>query len=74
MSLRFAAAFLCEITRGDFPQNSCRFFISFLSRGRKRTKQEKEDAARAKFACIPGAPPLGLTCLRRRRREIFNML
>ncbi len=40
------------------------FFISFLSRERKETKQRKETAARAKFASAHGAPPLSLKCLR----------
>ena len=78
---------LHKITRGDFPQSpfgenhtECfpaellSFFISFLSRERKETKQRKETAARAKFACTPGAPPLGLKCLRRRGRETFDEL
>ena len=60
---------MCNITRGDSPQNSCRFFISFLSRERKETKQRKETAARLKFSCVPGysdAQPF--QCLRRRGR------
>ena len=59
---------LYKITRGASPQNSCRFFISFLSRERKETKQRKETAARLKFSCVPGcsdAQPC--QCLRRRR-------
>ena len=59
---------------GCFSAELLSFFILFLPRGRKRTKQEKEDAARAKFACTPGAPPLGLKCLRRKRRETFDEL
>ncbi len=49
---------------GASPQNSLQLFILFLPRGRKRTKQEKEAAARAKFASAHGAPPLSLKCLR----------
>ena len=59
---------------GRFPAELLSFFISFLSRERKETKQRKETAARAKFACTPGAPPLGLKCLRRKRRETFDEL
>ncbi len=47
-----------------FVRNSLQPFILFLPRGRKRTKQEKEAAARAKFASAHGAPPLSLKCLR----------
>ena len=68
----FSHNFLYKITRRDFPQNSCRFFISFLSRERKETKQRKETAARLKFSCVPGcsdAQPC--QCLRRRERETF---
>ena len=63
---------LYKITRGDSPQNSCRFFISFLSRERKETKQRKETAARLKFSCVPGcsdAQPCQY--LRRRGRGTF---
>ena len=46
-------------------QSDLSAFISFLSRERKETKQRKETAGRAKFACTPGALPLDFKCYRR---------
>ena len=63
MSLTRHAAFAAYHT-ARIPADLLSFFISFLSRERKETKQRKETAARAKFACIPGAPPLGLKTVR----------
>jgi hypothetical protein len=45
-------------------QSDLSAFISFLSRERKETKQRKETAGRAKFACTPGALPLDFKCYR----------
>ena len=54
MFLHFLAALFYVKYAGRFPAELLSFFILFLPRGRKRTEQEKEDAARLKFSCVPG--------------------